>query len=400
MSTSLGADEARALTELAFDELAAAAEGVARIHQAIARVAAPVTLARTVHDPIASAVYSGVAGCLRAASSVGGLIAEEAGATLTAPPSYTRSGALTIAAFNGLIGDVLAADGSPLATEMSLRVGGAPVTVPTAAATLPAVADRLVVFVHGLMETEHAWGEGAADDDPERWSYGGRLAAEHGLTPLYVRYNTGRRIGENGRALSELLADVVADWPVPVTDIVLIGHSMGGLVIRAACHTGRDDAWAPLVSTTVSLGSPHLGAPLAKAVHYAALALDQVPLTRPLSRLLRRRSGGVRDLFHGDVAASPNDDPDGVRQTAPEDVPLLATARHYAITATMTRSPGHIIGWLLGDGLVRATSGQGKSSTRDIGFAPVDIAHLGDAHHFTLLRDEAVYRFIAVRVGA
>ena len=40
-----------------------------------------------------------------------------------------------------------------------------------------------------------------------------------GWTPVYVRYNTGRRISENGRSLAELLEETVADWPVDVEEI-------------------------------------------------------------------------------------------------------------------------------------------------------------------------------------
>ncbi len=46
----------------------------------------------------------------------------------------------------------------------------------------------------------------------------------------------------------------------------------------------------------VSLGSPHVGAPLAQGVHWASAALNAVPETRPLASLLRRRSAGIRDL--------------------------------------------------------------------------------------------------------
>ena len=35
--------------------------------------------------------------------------------------------------------------------------------------------------------------------------YGHRMEIELGYSPLYVRYNTGRHISENGRDLAELL---------------------------------------------------------------------------------------------------------------------------------------------------------------------------------------------------
>ena len=53
---------------------------------------------------------------------------------------------------------------------------------------------------------------------------------------LYLRYNTGRHVSENGRDWRTLLDAARARWPVEVHEIALIGHSMGGLVARSACH--------------------------------------------------------------------------------------------------------------------------------------------------------------------
>ena len=133
---------------------------------------------------------------------------------------------------NGLYGDRLEAEQSVLAIPMRVRRRGEP---------RPDVA----VFLHGLGETEYAWGSP---------SYGQRLEAELGYTAVFVRFNTGRHISENGASLAALLDDLVAEWPVPVRRIALIGHSMGGLVARSACHRGGD--WTRHVSHTVSLGTP------------------------------------------------------------------------------------------------------------------------------------------------
>jgi pimeloyl-ACP methyl ester carboxylesterase len=99
----------------------------------------------------------------------------------------------------------------------------------------------VVVFLHGLFETEFSWRLGAGEDGE---TYGSRLARDLGCTPVDVRYNTGRHISENGRSLSELLEAVVAEWPVEVEEVALVGHSMGGLVARSACHGRRDGGGA------------------------------------------------------------------------------------------------------------------------------------------------------------
>ena len=165
---------------------------------------------------------------------------------------------------------------------------------------------RLAIFVHGLFETEHAWRYGGGP------RYGDRLP---GWTPVYVRYNTGRSISDNGRELADEIEALVAERDVE--EIALIGHSMGGLVACSACHAGGD--WTRLVSHVITLGSPHTGAPLESAVHYAAEVLGVMPESRAFASLLRRRSAGIRDLRRG------------------LDVPLLESARHCFVSATVTQ---------------------------------------------------------------
>ena len=145
------------------------------------------------------------------------------------------------------------------------------------------------------METEFSWGR--------RPNYGSRLAEEAGWTPVYVRYNTGLRISQNGRSLAELLERTVADWPVEVEEIALIGHSMGGLVCRSAAHQAAEDgmAWVGRVRHVVSLGTPHRGAPLEEIVHVGSAALTRCRRRSGVARFLRRRSGGIRDLRRGSL---------------------------------------------------------------------------------------------------
>ena len=118
---------------------------------------------------------------------------------------------------------------------------------------------------------------------------------------------------------------------------MLIGHSMGGLVARSACHAGGD--WTGRVTHVVSLGSPHRRAPLESAVHYAAAALGAVPETRPFSRFLRRRSAGIRDMRRGSLVDEDwqGRDPEALRAAACREVPLLDGATHCFVAATVTR---------------------------------------------------------------
>jgi pimeloyl-ACP methyl ester carboxylesterase len=371
------ADELRALTRLALEELGLAAAGIGDIHRAIAdRAFGPVGsgLPRTLHDGISSGVYSGLRGAAGLAGRAAGRAVAGRGRSLSVRPD----GAAVLAVLNGLRGDALEAEGSELAEPMSIRVGGRP----CAPSDFPGAGPRVVVFLHGLFETEYAWG---------RESYGKRLAHDLGATPVYVRYNTGRRISENGRSLAALMDELLSDWPVEVEQIALVGHSMGGLVARSACHHGG--AWTALVSHTVTLGTPHTGAPLESAVHYAATALGVVGETRPIAGFLRRRSGGIRDLRSGSLVDEDwrDRDPEALRAAACAEVPLLDGVAHHFVAATVTRSAEHPVGRLVGDWLVLQPSASGRSRTRMIGFDEGNGMHVGGTHHLALLNHPAVY---------
>jgi pimeloyl-ACP methyl ester carboxylesterase len=392
--------ELSALATLGFDELARVTGGIGQVQRAISgrvfRVVGPgAMLVRPVHEGITRGVYRGLGAGTRAVGLAAGLAVDRHAARRRAAgrplalPSATRPGAALIGAVTGLTGDALEEQGSPLAQPMAVRVGGVPVPLePDAlAAAFPSATERIVVFLHGLMETEFSWGA--------RETYGERLERELGYTPVYVRYNSGLHISRNGRCLSELMDELVAAWPVEAERVALVGHSMGGLVARSACHRGAEEGadWAQHVTTSVSLGTPHMGAPLEQAVHYLSAGLARLPETRPLANFLRRRSGGIRDLRQGSLVDEDwrDCDRDALKAAACAEIPLLEGATHCFVSATVTRSDRHPVGRLIGDTLVLKPSATGRSRTRRIPFEEEFGMHLGGAHHFALLNHPAVY---------
>lgn len=383
-------DELRALNRLGFRELADAVGGIGGVHRGVAervfRLVGPGGLpARKAHDLISAGVYRGVSGGAELLGRGADLGLARRAVRDGRMVSSSPRGAAAVAVLNGLIGDRLEREGSDLAQPMAVRVRGEVADASAFADPRP----RLVVFLHGLMETELAWGWSRAE------TYGSRLARELGCTPVYVRYNTGRHVSENGRSLSELLSTLVASWAVAVEDIALVGHSMGGLVARAACQCATVDGatWVRHVHHVVSLGTPHTGAPLERAAHRAAHALWQLPETRPLGNFLRRRSSGIRDLNLGSLVDEDwrDRDPDELRLAACQEVPLLEGATHHFVSATVTRSAAHPLGRLVGDTLVLVPSASGRSRTRRIGFRDEDGHHLGGTHHLALLNHPEVY---------
>ena len=385
--------ELRALTLLGFDELRQASGGIGSINRAVAgrvfqAVGPGASLVRPVHEAVTRSVFAGVGLGTRA---VGMAAAAAVGRRDAAALSTTPRGSALIAAVTGLRGDALEAEGSPLSQPMAVRVDGEPVALDpdSLREAFPDAGPRLVVFVHGLMTTEFSW----ALFGPE--TYGERLARDLGCTPVYVRYNTGRHISENGRSLSELMEELVAAWPVDAEQIALVGHSMGGLVARSACCYAAEEGadWAGLITHSISLGTPHMGAPLEQAVHVLSAGLAALPETRPFANFLRRRSSGIRDLRQGSLVDEDwrDSDPDALRGAACAEIPLLEGVTHCFVSAAITRSKRHPLGRLLGDTLVLVPSASGRSRTRRIPFEDEYGMHLGPATHFTLLNHPAVY---------
>lgn len=265
-----------------------------------------------------------------------------------------------VAAVNGICGDYLARTGNPLASEMSLRLRGRPIDVAMPADSILAAAGKPstgkpLILVHGLCLNDLQWRRHGHD-------HGEALGEELGSTALYLRYNSGLHIGENGRAFSELLETLVEQWPCPLDELAILGHSMGGLVARSACFYGAKlgHAWPKRLRKLVFLGTPHHGSPLERGGQRLDKVLDLSPYSAPLTRLGKARSAGIQDLRHGTVTT------DG-----PDFVPLPAGVECYAAAATLGSRHSLLAERLVGDGLVPLDSalGRHRDAARTLGFA-------------------------------
>jgi pimeloyl-ACP methyl ester carboxylesterase len=399
------ADEADGLGRLARVTLRGGTDRIHEVHQGIAdrafRAVGPVGRpVQVVHDTLSGLTYSGVRLALGAGARVAGGVASlrVGGEDL----DTARAGRVALAILNGAHGDLLAREASALAIDMTVRMAGRAVPPETAAlrAAFPESTGRLAVFLHGLTETEDSWGYGAQKHHGDRAvTYGSQLRRDLGLTPVYLRYNTGLHISDNGRSLDALLSSLVDAWPVPVQDVVLVGHSMGGLVARSALHQaggGTSDArpWTHLVRDTVTLGSPHLGAPLERGVHRLTAQLARLPETRPLATLLTLRSGGIKDLRRGTLVEADwtGRDLDALPPGEHTHLPLHDSARHFVVLATLSRNPEGRLADLLGDMLVPPRSAIGDTGDDDrLAFPPDHVHRIGGLHHFDLLDHPLVY---------
>jgi pimeloyl-ACP methyl ester carboxylesterase len=292
-----------------------------------------------------------------------------------------------------MVGDLLDQRRSRLALPMTFRCGGAELCLDR-----EALADQLVdatgavcVFVPGLMSTDEVW------HFPGRpgLTYGSRLAADRAVTPVFVSYNSGRHISSNGLQLALMLDALLRAWPVDVDELSLVGHSMGGLVIRSASHYGAVNgrAWVEKLRRVFLLGAPLSGAPLEKLLHLADFTLTTIwnPVTRLVGRALRHRSAGVKDLRFGALVEEDwsGHDPDALRWPHRTPVPLIATAEHYVIVGTLTDRSHHPAAQVLGDPLVTCFSARGQTLSTLGATLVADthvrtvpgVGHLALAHH-------------------
>lgn len=340
-----------------------------RVLRRVPVVAIPARVVEHAHDAISGGVYAAVR---RGGDAV---LAAAAAAERELGRGHDDGGSSPLrSAVNGAFGDHLAGAGNPLAVRMELRAeDGALVCAVRGVRALSSDAGgRICIFLHGLGCDERSWrGPGAAEDGAH---FGARLRDELGYTPLYLRFNTGLPIAANAREFAAMLEQLMTAHPD--RELVLVGHSMGGLVSRSACRlaSAAGMAWLGRVRMVICLGSPHRGATLEKAGTALAAVLGLHPVTVPLGEMADARSTGVRDLRHGLLAE------DAAAWPVPPGMPCRL------LGATLHRDTGHPLARILGDGLVTP-----DSATRPTLRGDVRAVRLGGMGHMRLLNDPRVY---------
>ncbi|WP_404366133.1 esterase/lipase family protein [Marinobacter sp.] len=282
----------------------------------------------------------------------------------------------TSAILNGFLGDWLEHRANPLAIEMQVLHEGTPVN--PAQPGPDQARQTIVIMVHGLTELESIW------DFPglPGVHYGTLLSEFLGATPLSLRYNSGRPIHRNGEDLARTLETLIEHWPVPVEKVVLIGHSMGGLLIRSACHFAEaaGHEWTERVDSCVYLGCPHDGSWLATLAHGTAgrMRKQTRDYLKVIGEVLDLRSAGIRNLSRGDILQQEGEQP-----------PLLANARHFAISGLLARQKENPVNLMFGDALVQENSARGGEQK---GWELAGYACFPGINHIGLTRHPRVYQ--------
>ncbi|MEQ9463575.1 MAG: hypothetical protein RJQ10_07925, partial [Haliea sp.] len=257
---------------------------------------------------------------------------------------------------------------------------------------------RLLIAIHGLSMNDREW-------TWQNHNHIEALANQHGFTPIYVCYNSGKHISDNGRELSAAIDALVADWPVPVESSTLIGFSMGGLVARSAMLSAQQaqQDWIGRVDKAVYIGTPHHGAVMERGGFWLQKLLTYSPYTAPIAMLGRVRSDGITDLRHGNLREEDWQHHDAHSDNADYRVPtpLPPGVEHFAIAATLSKKSGERLGRMLGDGLVHPSSATGRHADPryDLGLNRDHTRILYDLDHLEMLRDSRITHQLATWLG-
>ncbi len=286
-----------------------------------------------------------------------------------------------LAILNGVVGDSLAELGSEWAIEMELLgkvVGG-----------------RFCILVHGLCDSETTW---EYANEPSK-NYGSQLQQDLGYTPLYVRYNSGLHISTNGQLLVQLIDELYQNATEPIEEIIFIGHSMGGLVVRSACYYAEKNnaPWIKAVKKIFLLGTPHHGNDYEKLGNLTSTILKLVPnlVTFGLAKLGNKRSAGIKDLRFSYLLDEDweGHDADALWKDNRHPVPLLEGAEYYIIAGSLAKESDNIFTQYFGDGLISSMGATGRSfkKSKDINFLEEHCKTIKGVSHVGLSRSRRVY---------
>ena len=300
--------------------------------------------------------------------------------------------AALLSALNGVLGDYMMTTNNAMTIPMRLRRNGRSLKLSSDSLSkeIQPISGKLLVIVHGLCMNDFQW-------DRKGHNHAESLTQDLAYTPVYLRYNTGQHISSNGRAFSELLEVLVKLWPVAIKDMVIVGHSMGGLVTRSAFHYGQlsEYHWVHKVQKIIFLGSPHHGAPLERGGNWVDTILGSTPYTAPLARLGKIRSSGITDLRYGNIIDEHWQGKDRFERAQDNrlPVPLPKEIKCFAIAGTVGNRIGDVRDNLLGDGLVQVDSALGKHKDSNLCLnIPTERQWIAyGVNHMDLLCNQEVY---------
>jgi pimeloyl-ACP methyl ester carboxylesterase len=296
-----------------------------------------------------------------------------------------------LSVLNGVVGDYLEEKQNPLQIKMQFRFLSTAINIDTKSLskTYPTINGKILLMVHGSCMSDIQWTR-------KDHNHGEIIAKELGKTIIYLNYNSGKHISTNGQNLSKDLEKLVKHWPVPIEELDIVAHSMGGLVTRSALYYGDKEVknWTKHLKKIVFLGTPHHGSHVERTGNYLDLILESTPYLKPFARLGKIRSAGVTDLRYGNLIDEDWLDNDRFERKGDQrqNIPLPQNIECYSIAAVTGKETDPMSTQILGDTLVDVKSalGQHKNSEKNLLFKKENIWIAYESNHLDLLNNPKI----------
>ena len=157
---------------------------------------------------------------------------------------------------------------------------------------------QAILFIPGLFCDEKVW----IDKEKKEKKIG--IASElrrKGYYPIYLRFNPGLNIYQNGQNLSNLLNNLYEVDPNFSYNIV--SYSQGGLFLRSALYyiESSKNNWKQNVQKAISIACPNAGSYIEKAGVRLVNFLNTVPMfgAQLFTLISNMRSDAMKDLSYG-----------------------------------------------------------------------------------------------------
>lgn len=268
----------------------------------------------------------------------------------------------------------------------------------------------VVLFIHGLMSDEILW----KCPFRQEVGIGNHLEKDFPAVILYLRYNTGLHISQNGRTLSNLLQEIINAGNGLVENLIIVSHSMGGLVTRSACyyaeeqnrrtHTHhmetKNQTWIDKLTKIFLIGVPHDGSFLEKIGYITTSVLKNIGLlsTNIVAEIADNRSDGIKDLRHGFMVDEDwqRKDNDALHDVKKTEVHPLPHVQYYVIAGALHGDASSPLSIYFGDGLVGKNSASGKVfySEKNSASENIEFKIFTKVNHISLLYNQEVYHYI------
>jgi pimeloyl-ACP methyl ester carboxylesterase len=306
---------------------------------------------------------------------------------------------------NGIMGDTMAEKGSDSLINLSFRHQSRDVSVEKLSEQYDFTKfnGKVILIIHGLMNDESIW-QSAATDKALR--LGTALEKEKKANILYIRYNTGLHISENGRKVSNLIQALIEKYP-EIKELVIISHSMGGLVSRSAGYYAdiQRQSWISILKKVFLIGVPNEGSYLAKVAHITQYFFRKIDPTEKdsVAKFFDVRSNGIKDLSFGylvdeDWQNTENENKKNVETTK---VFPIANVDYYLIAGTIAEKEKRSrIFTFFGDGLVEKESALSNLfKTNSLKSGKVEMKLFAKENHLSLLESEMVREYLKESLG-